>query len=102
MACVNRSGMQQGLVPQTNNVSCKSQPIQAFEHPSFKNMINIAARATNGVKIPDRRQTRQAIIDTFKRQLAALCDRLNVRKIPHYYHVLTFYLECEGKGKYNM
>ncbi|KAF8336804.1 hypothetical protein F5887DRAFT_890955 [Amanita rubescens] len=69
------------------------QPIQAFEHRSYQNMINIAARAgSNGVKIPDRRQTRQAIIDTFKRQLVALRDRLNVRVIlHHYYHVaLTF------------
>ncbi|KAF8802827.1 hypothetical protein BYT27DRAFT_7063060, partial [Phlegmacium glaucopus] len=29
------------------------QPIQALEHPSFKNMIDIASRATNGVKLPD-------------------------------------------------
>jgi hypothetical protein len=43
-------------------------------------MIHIAARATNGVKIPDRRQTRQAIIDTFKEQLTSLRDRLNVRE----------------------
>jgi len=41
-------------------------------------MIHIAARATNGVKIPNGRQTRQAIIDTFKAQLAALRRRLTV------------------------
>ncbi|PCH39189.1 hypothetical protein WOLCODRAFT_55268, partial [Wolfiporia cocos MD-104 SS10] len=29
------------------------QPIQALEHLSFKSMIEIAARATNGVRIPD-------------------------------------------------
>ncbi|PCH40965.1 hypothetical protein WOLCODRAFT_34165, partial [Wolfiporia cocos MD-104 SS10] len=29
------------------------QPIQALEHPSFKSMVEIAARATNGVRIPD-------------------------------------------------
>ena len=44
-------------------------------------MINIAARATNGIKIPDHRHTRQAIINKFKQQLAALRDRLNVREI---------------------
>ncbi|KAG1822260.1 hypothetical protein EV424DRAFT_1274081, partial [Suillus variegatus] len=27
------------------------QPIQAFEHPKFKEMIDVAAQATNGVKI---------------------------------------------------
>ncbi|KAF8130817.1 hypothetical protein EV363DRAFT_1399253 [Boletus edulis] len=30
-------------------------PISALEHPAFKNMINIAARATNGVRLPGRR-----------------------------------------------
>jgi hypothetical protein len=45
-------------------------------------MIHVAARATNGVKIPDRRQTREAIISTFKQQLTALRDKLNVRKVP--------------------
>ncbi|KAN0113673.1 hypothetical protein V8E52_007472 [Russula decolorans] len=39
-------------------------------------MIHITARATNGVKISNGRQTRQAIIDTFKAQLTALRRRL--------------------------
>jgi len=55
-----------------------SQPIQAFKHPLFQNMIHVASHATNGVKIPDCCQTQQAIIDTFKEQLGALHDRLNV------------------------
>ena len=63
------------------NFSWKSQPIQAFKHLSFWNMINIAARATNGIKIPDCCHTWQAIINKFKQQLAALRDRLNVREI---------------------
>ncbi|KAF8878861.1 hypothetical protein BD779DRAFT_1427583, partial [Infundibulicybe gibba] len=54
------------------------QPIQALEHPSFQNMIYVAARATNGVKIPERRTTCEEIIDTFKQQLIALRGRLNV------------------------
>ncbi|TFK61223.1 hypothetical protein BDN72DRAFT_778481 [Pluteus cervinus] len=33
-----------------------NQPIQAFEHPSFHKMINIASRASNGVKIQVERQ----------------------------------------------
>lgn len=59
-------------------LTCLLQPIQVFEHPAFHDMIHIAARATNGVKIPNRRQTREAIIDTFKRQLTALREKLNV------------------------
>ncbi|KAF8238273.1 hypothetical protein L208DRAFT_1243042, partial [Tricholoma matsutake] len=31
------------------------QPIQAFEHPKFKEMIDVAAHATNGMKIPGRK-----------------------------------------------
>jgi hypothetical protein len=45
-------------------------------------MIHLAAQATNGVKIPDRRQTREAIISTFKQQLMVLHDRLNVCEVP--------------------
>jgi hypothetical protein len=76
----------------TKPLSRESQPIKAFEYQSYQNMINIAACAgSNGVNIPDRRQTRQAIIDMFKQQLVALRDRLNVRDIPHHYHaLLTF------------
>ena len=76
----------------TKPLSHELQPIKAFEYQSYQNMINIAARAgSNGVNIPDRRQTRQAIIDMFKQQLVALRDRLNVRDIPHHYHaLLTF------------
>ncbi|KAG1787959.1 uncharacterized protein HD556DRAFT_1245953, partial [Suillus plorans] len=55
-----------------------SQPIQAVDHPSFKNMINIASRATNGVVLPNRNATRRDIMDLFKTQLTKLKGRLNV------------------------
>jgi hypothetical protein len=42
-------------------------------------MVDTAAHATRGVKYPTRKQTRQAIITTFKKQMNALKDRLNVR-----------------------
>lgn len=54
------------------------QPIQAVDHPSFKNMINIASRATNGVVLPNRNATRRDIMDLFKTQLTKLKGRLNV------------------------
>jgi hypothetical protein len=41
-------------------------------------MTNIATRATDGVKIPGRKQTRQEIIDMFKARLTDLHNRLNV------------------------
>ena len=41
-------------------------------------MVDIAARATNGVQLPGRRQTRRAIIDLFKQNLTNLRKRLLV------------------------
>lgn len=57
------------------------QPIQALEHPVFRNMIDIAARATEGVKIPNRKQTRREIIDMFKCNMTKLRERLNVEHV---------------------
>ncbi|KIM74771.1 hypothetical protein PILCRDRAFT_79704, partial [Piloderma croceum F 1598] len=54
------------------------QPIQALEHPAFQKMIGIAARATNGIIIPNRKATRQEIMNMFKNQLIHLKERLNV------------------------
>ncbi|KAG1804864.1 uncharacterized protein HD556DRAFT_1189375, partial [Suillus plorans] len=54
------------------------QPIQALEHPKFKEMIDVAARATNGVKIPGRKATRAQIVRMFKAHLTGLRNRLNV------------------------
>jgi hypothetical protein len=41
-------------------------------------MIDIASRAEDGVRIPGRKATRIEIIDTFKRQMAHLKEKLNV------------------------
>lgn len=41
-------------------------------------MIDIAARTTNGVKHLTRKMTRQQIMDTFKRSLTKIQDRVNV------------------------
>jgi len=48
------------------------QPIQALEHPKFKEMIDITAKATNGVNIPGRKSTRAAIKQMFKDHLTTL------------------------------
>ncbi len=54
------------------------QPIQALEHPKFRKMMDVAARATRGLKHLSRKETRQRIIQLFKTQMKALSDRLNV------------------------
>ncbi|KAF8809281.1 hypothetical protein BYT27DRAFT_7187967, partial [Phlegmacium glaucopus] len=57
------------------------QPIQAFEHPTYQKMIQIAARATKQVQIPNRKQTREAIVAKFKEQMRALRDRFNSKSV---------------------
>ena len=54
------------------------QPLQALEHPAFHKMIDIAACATNGVTIPNRKATREEIMNMFRNQLTRLKERLNV------------------------
>ncbi|KAF9034073.1 hypothetical protein BJ165DRAFT_1356689, partial [Panaeolus papilionaceus] len=55
-----------------------NQPIQAFNHPSFQWMIAVAARATQGVNLPSRKQTRAEIMRMFREHMKALGERLNV------------------------
>lgn len=62
----------------SNIIFTTCQPIQALEHPKFKEMINIAARSTEGVHIPGRKATRTEIINLFKQQLSRLKEKLNV------------------------
>ncbi|KAH8827386.1 hypothetical protein DL96DRAFT_1464853, partial [Flagelloscypha sp. PMI_526] len=54
------------------------QPIAALQHPKFKEMINVAARATNGVVIPSLKDTRKEIIRLFKQEMTRLRDHLKV------------------------
>lgn len=58
-------------------------------------MVDIAARATRGVKYPSRYQTRQAIIALFKQQMKALRDRLNVRLCFFLYPPVLYSLSLE-------
>ncbi|KAJ7265072.1 hypothetical protein C8J57DRAFT_1069374 [Mycena rebaudengoi] len=55
------------------------QPIDALSHPKFKTMINIAARATNGVRIPGRNSMRAEIMQLFHDQM----DKLRIRLAVH-------------------
>ncbi|KAG2074081.1 hypothetical protein BDR04DRAFT_1008948, partial [Suillus decipiens] len=56
------------------------QPIQALDHPKFQDMIDVASRATNGVKIPNRRATHTEIMRIFKNHLMRLRMTLNVSR----------------------
>ncbi|KIK81929.1 hypothetical protein PAXRUDRAFT_154892, partial [Paxillus rubicundulus Ve08.2h10] len=73
--------LKEQVIPYSDKMFCEAavqwlidtdQPIAALEHPSFKNMIDIAAHAANGVKIPNCKATWQAIIDSFKQQMMNL------------------------------
>ncbi|KAG2352814.1 hypothetical protein BDR07DRAFT_1312372, partial [Suillus spraguei] len=54
------------------------QLIQALEHAKFKDMIDMAAHATNGIKIPGRKTTCAEIMCIFKNHLTKLKVTLNV------------------------
>lgn len=57
------------------------QPLQAFDHASFHKMIDIAARATKGINIPNRKASRKHIIELFKKNLDNLRLKLTVSLI---------------------
>ncbi|KAF8584385.1 hypothetical protein K439DRAFT_1292351, partial [Ramaria rubella] len=42
------------------------QPIQALGHPKFVEMIDVAAQAKNGVKVPTGKATGEGIMSLFK------------------------------------
>ncbi|KAJ7476658.1 hypothetical protein FB451DRAFT_1033335, partial [Mycena latifolia] len=54
------------------------QPLDALNHPKFKEMIDVAARAKDGVKIPGRQASRDEIMALFQRQMDNLRMRIHV------------------------
>ncbi|KAG2066399.1 hypothetical protein BDR04DRAFT_1030107, partial [Suillus decipiens] len=75
------------VIPYTDTLFCEatiewlistSQPIQAVDHSSFKNMINIAAHAMNGMVLPNGNAMHHDIMDLFKTQMMKLKDQLNI------------------------
>ena len=54
------------------------QPIQAFNHATFKSMLDIASQVTKGVSLLTPKKTRDRIIHMFKQKMYLLRDRLNV------------------------
>jgi hypothetical protein len=55
MACGHGPGTLFNSLTKPRIYCCPSQPIQALEHPKFKDMIDFASRVTNGVKIPGQK-----------------------------------------------
>ncbi|KAI9429899.1 hypothetical protein H4582DRAFT_1825324 [Lactarius indigo] len=64
-----------------------NQPVQAFKHPSYKKMLDIASRANRDIKLLSQKQTRARIIKMFKQQMIMLKGHLNV-SVPAYTSVL--------------
>ncbi|KAH9969452.1 hypothetical protein BGW80DRAFT_1167494 [Lactifluus volemus] len=54
------------------------QPIQALQHSTFKALLDITSRATNGVNIPGRKTMRCEIMRAFRDHLIKLRARFNV------------------------
>lgn len=78
MAHSYRSGKNFIFITKYPALFYSSQPIQALEHPKFKELVDVVSRATNGVKIPGRKATRAEIMRMFKNHLTTLKARLNV------------------------
>ncbi|PPQ76983.1 hypothetical protein CVT24_009478, partial [Panaeolus cyanescens] len=57
-----------------------NQPIQALDHPRFKELIDVASRSTHGVVIPSRKKAREYIMELFRKNLGSLRDRLKTAK----------------------
>jgi len=75
------------IVPYSDKIFCRSasewliatdQPIQALEHPKFREMIEIASCATSGVKMPGRKGTRTEIKRMFLDHITNLKAQLDV------------------------
>ncbi|OJA16868.1 hypothetical protein AZE42_13376, partial [Rhizopogon vesiculosus] len=69
------------------------QPIQAVNHSSFKKMIDIAARATHGVIVPNRKATCHEIMDSFKKQMSKLKECLNASNVDGYFTVTGHWIK---------
>jgi len=54
------------------------QPIQALEHPKFKELINVASSTQNGVKIPGHKAIHTQIMHMLKDHLMRLKSQFNV------------------------
>ena len=66
------------VFPLTLMYACIFQPIQAFNHPAFKKMVDLASRANRSIQLPKPKQARSRLIKMFKQQLLLLRERLNV------------------------
>ena len=69
-----------------------SQPIQALEHTKFKELIDIASCATNGVKIPGQKITWGDIKQMFKEHITKLKTQLNVSIFTNNLSLILFLL----------
>ena len=84
MGCGNGSGKKFTLIIRVLQLNLRFyrhslQPIQALEHPKFKELIDVASHATNGINIPGRKGTRAETVRLFKKHLTTLKAQLNVR-----------------------
>jgi hypothetical protein len=86
MVNINRSG--EIIALKTAIILTLRKPISAFEHPCFKDMIEMASCAKEGVKLPGARPMRTEIIDMFQCHLRQLTSWFTVSP-----HLVTSYLQ---------
>ncbi|KAI0245464.1 hypothetical protein BJV78DRAFT_1138445, partial [Lactifluus subvellereus] len=59
-------------------IAATDQPLQALEHPKFKELIDVASCVTSGVKIPGQKAAQGEVISLFKGHITRLRAKLNV------------------------
>lgn len=58
-----------------------NQPLDALSHPKFQYMVDVASRAPDGVKIPEKKNVRASIIHRFQKNVQELRHKLNSDKV---------------------
>ncbi|KAF6759595.1 hypothetical protein DFP72DRAFT_806404 [Ephemerocybe angulata] len=73
-----------------------NQPLDALSHPKFQYMVDVASRALDGVKIPEKKNMRASIIHRFQKNVQELRHKLNVRTPIHSLIRFFAYLGCRA------
>ncbi|KAF5314033.1 hypothetical protein D9611_006951 [Ephemerocybe angulata] len=94
------------------------QPLDALSHPRFHYMVDVASRAMNGVKVPEKRATRAHLIARFKKNMSELhkclnsdavkgkvsltCDAWQASNRDAYFAVTRHWVEEDKKGQWSL
>ncbi|KAJ3738980.1 hypothetical protein DFH05DRAFT_1408068, partial [Lentinula detonsa] len=70
------------------------QSLWVLEHPAFRKMIDVASRATHGVKLPKRKVARKEIMNMFWKFLCDIKARFSVHPVFCFLFIAASRLMC--------